>query len=669
MDPDAPLLASINSLAMGGTNAHAILEAAPEPATTTPSTKKHHTVLLSARSVEALDEQTERLGQWVREHPMADLADLTYTLAVGRRPWEYRRAVRATSTDDLAYGLSATNSRRHRNSGPTKNPRVAFLMPGQGAQRPGMAARLYAQDPVFARHLDAQIDLFAEHGVDLAPLLVEEIDSSESGDILRAEIGRTSVTQPAIFAVETALAQALMDRGVQPHALLGHSIGEVAAAALAGVFSPEDAVRFVVARGQAMEDTEPGAMLWVALSAEEVLEDLSDGISVAAVNSAELVTVAGPVASIEALHAAWTEREVPCGRLEVTRAFHSQLMDPAAEKVSAVVAELDPQAPRLAVFSNVTGTHLTPEQATDPQYWADQMRGTVLFSEGVENLLRDGATTLIEVGPGTSLSAMVPSHAGVKLRSTLANQAGDEQESFEELLTTLWLDGVDLDWRPDYADQRRARLSLPGYPFRRTRHWLEPASVMNAGSPAPAPIRQAAPSTQRMVQATPATVGGGQGETFAPVAGTPIERYLRVLWQRLLGADDFEDDQSFFEIGGHSLLAMQMVTRLRRDGATDFEMAALFEAPTLAGLAAQLERIGMVPPTDESGAPAPGAMTEMGLDSPEITISIGTDDEGPRTGAREDADGDDAALLAEINGLSDEEVLARIKELGGGTDG
>ncbi|OLF14717.1 type I polyketide synthase [Actinophytocola xanthii] len=621
-DTDEPLVASINSLAMGGTNVHVVVEEAPRTVASEPSKRRRHPVLLSARSGEALERLGQSLGRWARENPTASVADVAHTLAVGRRDHEIRRAVLATDLDDVAMALSTRGSRRQREQRTRGSVRTAFLFPGQGEQFPGMAVAA-AREPTVAAHLDTVIDLFADlAGRDLRPLLTGPIDDREAAS---ADLARTEVTQPALFAVEWALGRTLLDYGVRPYAMLGHSVGELVGATLCGVMDLETAVRLVGHRGEAMAATPEGAMLYVNLTEDEVVALLPDDLDIAAVNAQRLVVVSGADAALTPFEERLRAEGVSCGRLGVNRGFHSALMDQAVDQFRDVVAGYELSDPTSLLVSNVYGRYLEPDEARSPDYWANQIRRPVRYADGLGLLVDDGVTVFVEIGPGRTLSRLAATTSPDAVHLGLVGGEADTPPDLLEVLTDYWLTGGDVDWSAWYGQERRARISLPGYPFARTRHWLEPkppqAAPAVATASAPPPVQKA--------------------DKPAEFDGTPMQRYVAWLWRVLLGRSDFGLHDSFFEVGGHSLLAMQMVSQLRKHGAGDLEMTDLFELPTVAGLAEKLESLGVRPPAhDEDVAPHT--------------------DEGPRQQAVDD---ELDALLLEVEALSDEEVRARLVEL------
>ncbi|MFF1297252.1 MULTISPECIES: type I polyketide synthase [unclassified Streptomyces] len=623
---ERPARAAVNSVAMGGTNAHVIVEEAPRTPESEPSRRRRHPVILSARTREALDELSRSVGQHVREQPGADVADLAYTLATGRTQWEYRRALPAPSASDAAEALSARGSRRLLDGQVEGTPRPAFLLAGQGSQSVGMGWRLAGTDPLFKKHWDTVLDLFAQDGVDLASVLDPSLGALEEQ---RARLAETDVTQPALFAVEWALGRSLLDCGVRPYALLGHSIGELAAAALAGVFTLESAIRIVAERGRLMAATAPAAMAYAELTEEEALRAVEGtDLVLAAVNGERLVSLAGTADDIGRFL-----RDVPGGRLQVNRAFHSPLVAPAAADLVDVVSRHKLSPPEIRVVSNVTGDYLTDEQATSAEYWGEHLRLPVRFADGVKRLLSDGVNCFFELSPdrsqGTLARATAPDTPSIP---TLLTQKGEDATCLLDALTAYWLLGGEVSWATLYAGERRERLSLPLYPFARTPHWIQPQPVQRATPEAVGePVAVSGPrrDTQDRAQ-TPAAAGR-----------TAMQSYLTELWLNLLGGTEIGLHDDFFDVGGQSLLAMQMVTVLQQDGAEDLAMTTVFEYPTIAGLAEHLEGLGMRPP-ERPTAPPPALEDAPG---PAPTVSP----PDPVLG-----------LVAELEAMSDDEVEARL---------
>ncbi|MFI0418773.1 type I polyketide synthase [Spongiactinospora sp. 9N601] len=673
LDTAEPALGCVNSLGMGGTNAHVVLEAPPERPRSEPSPRRRHPILLSARSAEALQEMSLRLAQWIKENRGEEPADVAWTLATGRPEHPFRRVVVSHDLRDAASAVSARGGRRQRDAHVPRSGRVALLFPGQGAQTLAMGARLATGDPVFREHLNTVTGLFAQDsGLDLG----EVLQPGPGRETVAQEIlARTEITQAALFAVEWALGRTLVQYGVRPYAMLGHSVGELVAATLAGVLTLPDAVAAITLRGRLMSESGPGAMVSVTLPADEAAKRASAAdLAVAAVNGTELVTLSGAIKAVEELERELRAEGVACKRLETAHAFHSPMQEQAAARFGEAMSGTALCPPDSLVVSNVTGAYLTHEQAADPGYWAGHMLRPVQFAVGLELLIRDGVTIFLEAGPGNALSRLAKAAApDTTCLSVLAEESGEERPDLVDVLTGHWLAGGEVDWNAWYAGERRGRLSLPLYPFARTRHWLEPAphETATAAAPRPVPTPVSAPAAR---PAAPAA------QAAADPSWTPMERYLGHVWRALLGVDEIGLHDNFFELGGHSLLAMQLATHLRKDGIESLTMEAMLETPSIALLAQYLESLGATPPDGAHPAPPPPrAASPASPAAPAWPATawppaapVGPLPRQAHADAPGDGDvtGDDdmAALVAEVESMSDEEVLSRLAELEGGAE-
>ncbi|MFF8288536.1 type I polyketide synthase [Streptomyces sp. NPDC016309] len=582
-----PLAAGVSSLGVGGTNAHVVVTEAPPaaPREGTPGPGAAAPVLLvSARTADALREARRRLADALE--PGADLGDVAHSLERGRASFPYRTAVTAR---DPRRAAELLRSDRAPAEAPATAPGIALLMPGQGAQYPGMGKGLYAAGGTFRRELDRCAALFAaETGTD-----VREALFGAGGDD-GAALLRTDVAQAALFAVEYALAGTLAEFGVRPSALGGHSVGEFAAACLAGVMELGDAVRLVAARGRLMGRAPAGTMLQVRLTEDRVREDLpGSGLEVAAVNEPEACVVAGPPAAAAEFAGRLEARGVEVTVLRTAHAFHTTAMDEAAARFADVVATVPLSAPAVPLVSNVTGGWMTAAEATDPARWAAQMRGTVRWAECVRTLLRGSARVLVEAGPGRSLGSAArrgdawgPGHRAVSAMRH-AREALDDGEALSRALGALWEAGADLDWSAARHGGERP-VTLPGYPFRRARHWTDPAYPPRVpGSSGPAgPLSSESESESGS--------GSGSGSESpspvvppSPAGEADVVAVLAEVWSEVLGVVPVRPDDDFFDLGGDSMLASRVAARGRERG-LEFEPKDVFELPTVARLAARV---------------------------------------------------------------------------------
>jgi amino acid adenylation domain-containing protein len=487
-----PRRAGVSSLGMGGTNTHVVLEEAPQraevPAQPAVPERPLSLLVLSARTETALETLTDAMAEHFRTRPDLVLADAAWTLQTGRKLFPCRRTVVAATAQEAADLLTARDPERVYSTLEEARERpVAFLFSGQGSQYPGMGRGLYETEPVFRQEIDRAAGLLLPHlGFDLREALYPESD----GDPAAAErLRQTAVAQPALFAVEHALARLLMSWGIVPDALLGHSVGEITAACLAGVFSLEDALGFVAVRGRLMQAMPPGAMLAVPLAAAEAAAlAATHGAAVAAVNRPDITVLSGPGAVIEAVTSALAARGIEGRPLVTSHAFHSAMMDPVMPELREAAARCTLHPPRLPFLSNLTGTWIRAEEATDPDYWVRQMRGTVRFADGVAELFAEPGRVLVEVGPGNALATAARQHpgrgAGQPVLTTLrhARERRDDTALLLESLGRLWAAGVPIDWAGVHADAARQRTALPTHPFERRRFWIEPKKVEETGA-------------------------------------------------------------------------------------------------------------------------------------------------------------------------------------------
>lgn len=469
-----PRRAGVSSFGFGGTNAHLVLEQAPKREAIK-SSRTHHLLLLSAKTPSALDAATANLGDYLERHPELDLADVAYSLKVGRAEFNHRRAIAVRTREEAIKALAAPSARTGVQQG--KDCSIAFMFSGQGSQYPDMAKELYESEPVFKTHLDRCCELLQPHlGLDLRSLLYPETEARDSAG---QQLQQTAIVQPALFAIEYSLAQLWLAWGIRPNALIGHSIGEWVAATLAGVFSLEEALKLVAVRGKLMQQMPEGAMLAVPLSPSELQPFLSSELVLAVHNAPDACAVSGTKAAIARLEETLQAKEMKTRRLHTSHAFHSPMMEPMLAPFLEQVKTVSLSPPQIPLLSNVTGTWLAAEEAIDPQYWADHLRSTVRFSEGIETLLERPEQILLEVGPGIVLTQLAKRHLsrerenGIFASTHHPKNTQADRAILLDTLGQLWLRGAAIDWSGFYGDKPPQRVPLPTYPFERQRYWIE----------------------------------------------------------------------------------------------------------------------------------------------------------------------------------------------------
>jgi acyl transferase domain-containing protein/acyl carrier protein/ubiquinone/menaquinone biosynthesis C-methylase UbiE len=480
---NTPRRAGVSSFGIGGTNAHVILEEAPvfgQGAGSREQGRNYpHLLCLSAKTASALEKSTANLITHLKEHPEQSLGDVAYTLNIGRRGFNHRRMLICQDLEDAVKGLSNLPAQQvFTNYTEITERSVVFMFPGQGSQYVNMAREIYQTETVFKE----QVDYCSEV---LKPLLSLDlrhiIYPSESNiDEVSKQLQQTAIAQPAIFVIEYALAKLWQSWGVEPQAAIGHSIGEYVAATLAEVFSLEDALSLVAARGQMMQQLPTGAMLSIPLPADKIKSLLGEKLSVAAINQPSQCVVSGSIAAVETLQNQLATQGIECRRLHTSHAFHSPMMEPILEAFAERVKKVTLNPPKLPYISNLTGTWITVTQATNPDYYAQHLRSTVVFAQGVEKLLATPEQVLLEVGPGHTLTTLVKRHPDKASAQTVLTSVRHPQEKQSDTrvlfntLGQLWLTGVKVDWFGFYSQEEYYRLPLPTYPFERQRYWIDP---------------------------------------------------------------------------------------------------------------------------------------------------------------------------------------------------
>lgn len=592
-------VAGISSFGIGGTNAHAILEEAPH-VEALPERESWQVLPISAKSPEALEKATARMAMHLANHPDAALRDVAFTLQQGRKPFAQRRIVAAKSKDEAAELLrKQPQDRVFTGSQEPFDCPLAFMFPGQAAQHVNMGLEVYRAEKQFRDCVDLCCELLKPHlGFDLRRALYPAEDSSAAAE----QLNQTAVTQPAMFVVEYALARLWMEWGVHPDALIGHSIGEYVAACLAGVFSLQDALSLVAARGRLMQSMPRGAMLAVRMDEESIRPYLGDQLSLAVINGPSACVAAGPEDAIRALQTALAEQEINSRLLPTSHAFHSPMMEPILASFQQLFQNIPLRPPNIPFLSNVTGNWMTPAQATDPGYWCKQLRQTVRFADGIGELLKTPRRILLEVGPGhtlTSLAQQHPAKTSGQLALASLSKSSDTTSEMGEIMTALgrlWIAGVSIDWLATTAGEKRRRVPLPTYPFERQRCWIEP----QPSTPTPPRLGEVslgylniqvdAGDAQEAQLPANAAVPGEQPQAPGAKAEdlTDLQKTIAAVWREVLGFGEIGIDENFFALGGDSLLSIQVTSRLRALLRIALPPSALIEAPTIAGLASYI---------------------------------------------------------------------------------
>jgi acyl transferase domain-containing protein len=584
--PGVPRRAGVSALGVGGTNAHVIVEQPPVPVPVG-QPRPHQLLTLSARTPTALDSVAERLAAHLAEHPDLDLADVTWTLRMGRPDHRFRRSVVASDTASAVSALRAATATADVTA---SAPDVVFLFPGQGSQHVGMAAELHEYESVFREAFDECAALAAPVlGLDLREVLYRHADGS-ARRVAADRLATIGIGQPAVFAVEYALAALLRAWGIRPAAVVGHSLGAFAAACVAGVVDLAEAVRLVVRRGALLQSLPAGAMLAVRLRPEELAPLLPPGVSVAAVNGPAQCTVAGPADLITALVPELTAKGVDVRVLSIATAGHSPLVESVVDQFREYVAGMPLRSAELRVLSDTTGTWTHPDDLAQPEYWATHLRAPVRFSQALSTLAAAPERVLVEVGPGRTLATLARQHpdtATLRAVQVLPHPLDDVPDLASVLGAAgrLWTLGVPLDWRAFDDGRRGRRVVLPTYPFERTRYLVRRTN----GRPAGVSTLVAEPVASPVAPVS--TVAGG--------ADTVVD-VLRPVFQDALGMDGFGSDDDFFDAGGDSLTATKLAVWIRERFQVPLTAVEVIRSRTVRACACLVEeRLGRDPAHDD----------------------------------------------------------------------
>jgi len=616
---DQPRFAGVSSFGFGGTNAHIILSESPSmiPITANVLERPRHILVLSAKTEIALQDLIQRTSDSLNKTQYS-LADVCFTANTGRSHFEHRLAIQADSSEELKNGLNAFVA--HTNvsaisTGQAKSgakPKIAFLFTGQGSQYPGMGKQLYETQPVFRAAMDQCAEILAS-GLDCS--LLEILFESDS-------IHQTGYTQPALFAFEYALAQMWRSWGIEPYAVLGHSVGEYVAACIAGVFSLEDSLRLIAERGRLMgsllRNGKMAAVFADAARVTEALKPYQDQVSIAATNGPENTVISGESSAVQIVLDALTKLGIASRPLTVSHAFHSPLMDPILDDFESAARHISFSTPRLFLSSNLTGGILTPDQTPDAAYWRQHIRAEVKFSEGMQALANLGIDAFIEMGPSPVLLGMgkrcLPDSKAAWLPSL--RQGQDDWQIILESLGKLYVHGTDVDWTGFDQGHARHKVPLPNYPFERQRYWLEHSTArvtLHAR-------REASPSVDRSLLQQPSSRSNGKSRPEEKVNGEnqgkvksekqdvindldhqsllnteparrqkAVEDFLQRQAARVLGMDPVRLglNQPLDTLGLDSLMAIELKNSLESQLGIRLSVASLLQGPTISRLATE----------------------------------------------------------------------------------
>ena len=597
---DGPLRAGVSSFGVGGTNAHVIVEEAPSREASDAAAGAQ-LLVLSARSPDALRASASRLADHLAAAPETNLADVAYTLAVGRKAFAHRASIVAADAPSAIASLRGLRMQERE----ARASEVVFMFPGQGAYYAGMGRSLYESEPVFRDALDACAAIaHSELGLRLTDVMF-----AGDADAMNA----TELQQPAIFALEYALARLWISLGVHPAAMIGHSVGEFVAATIGGVWSLEDGLKLVIRRGRLMQAQAPGAMLSVRIDAGAMEKRLPAGLSLAADNAPNASVVSGLHEDVEKLRAALEAEGIAAKTLRTSHAFHSAMMDAVLAPFRDEVARIRLQPSAVPIASTRTGAMLADDEVVSPDYWTRHLRETVRFSPALRALLGNLDVPLLEIGPRAVLSTLVRQHEEARGRiviPSLADAPERERSAWLGAAGQLWSAGVAVSLAELDRRARRHRVRLPTYPFERRRCWLDAAPAPDVSAPA---VVAAALTAIAETRLETAPVENPMPQPAAPADRRPrLVGELKALFEDIAGLDlaDADAGANFMEFGLDSLALTQIALQLQKTFPVKITFRELMESlSTFEQLAMHIDKHLPADAPAPAGIPVPATAT------------------------------------------------------------
>ncbi len=471
IDNDNSRKAGVSSFGIGGTNAHVVLEEAPETRKSG-SNRRNQLLLFSAKSELSLNKYIDSFIQFAKNNTNLNIADSSYTLSVGRETFEYKKHLVYNENVDFINKLNELKEESIHNQIVKERKQVVFMFPGQGNQYINMAKGLYDNEPIFKAYIDKCNTLLK---INTNKDILEIVFAADNN----LSINQTNNAQIALFIIEYSLASTLLQLGIQPDAMIGHSIGEYVAACLSGVFTLEDAISLVNIRGEVMLSAPSGSMLSIRISEKKLLEIIPNEIEISVVNTPEDFVVSGTKDEIQKFKEVLDSKKIQNHLLQTSHAFHSKLMDSVLTDFKMKISDIKFNEPRIPFISNITGNWITSNQATDIQYWTEHIRKPVQFSTGCYKIFNIIPDILLEVGPGNSLQYFIGKHPNENNKQIVIplirhpKQNTEDDFIFIKIIGALWEQGIDINWENYFATEKRNRIPLPTYEFDKKRFWID----------------------------------------------------------------------------------------------------------------------------------------------------------------------------------------------------
>lgn len=587
---ERPLIMGVSSFGIGGTNAHVIVEEPPAPEATGDSeTSWPDLLVLSAKSDYSLNRRKMDLVEYLKGRTYLNIHDVAGTLALGRKHMNKRSFVVASDLEEIISGEKPFTDGEI----DSKVSKIAFMFPGQGAQYLKMGWDLYQKNNTFREILDECFGIYkSETGQDLKAILFESNGSSEA----EQRLASTDVTQPALFIIEYALSKVLQEIDIKPDYLIGHSIGEYVAACIAGVFDLRTALKITIKRGQLMSKMPQGSMMAVR-SGIERLRAISDTyFEVAGDNAPESCTISFRSENTDKVKTLLEKHGIQYITLNTSHAFHSADFDPILSEFNRYVNQFSLKPPQLSFISCLTGTFITREQATSGEYWAKQLRNTVLFRQGISVLADKGSTVFLEVGPNTHLGSLARQSAEITNKNLIISTLGksdtvDERYKVLTALGNLNNVGININFEVSGAIKKSKRIKLPVYPFQRNSHWIDFNRSDIPGTTSTL-IQNSLLKLNNDIDTGTDNVKISTGtETGVVLHSDSYSEKIAGIWNLVIGRKEIEFDDNFFEIGGHSLLALQVLTRIKEVLGFNISLKNFMDNPTINKLSALINSL------------------------------------------------------------------------------
>jgi amino acid adenylation domain-containing protein len=578
-----PLIMGVSSFGIGGTNAHVIVEQAPvKEKSERPTPEWPELILLSAKSEYSLEKRKEDLVKFIKSNPDSDIRDVAYTLANGRSHMLHRSFLVATSLEDIASGKAKFTDAKKDNL----VSKIAFAFPGQGAQYVNMGKDLYKKNETFRNILDECFKIVtSETGEDLGNILFENKDPDEAD----RRLAGTELTQPALFIIEYALTKVLEQLNIRPDYLIGHSIGEYTAACVAGVFDMQTALKIVIKRGQLMSKMPTGKMMAVQTGIDKLKSLAGTDFEIAADNAPEFCTISFKTENSDRVKALLDKNEIRYIPLNTSHAFHSAAFDPIVSEFSDYVNQFRLNPPELPFISCLTGMLITEEQAISGSYWARQLRNSVLFNKGIETIGRNKDIVFLEVGPNTHLSSLIRQNKEVLNKKIIISTLGkpddtDERSKILNAIGNMYSVGINIDTDALRKNYSPNRIALPVYPFDRKRHWIDVKISRTDGSKDLSVVRNVT-DTLQLDEDTSSDIAYNEGIKLDKNTAK-----LFKIWKSLIGSDEIGLDEDFLDLGGNSLLALQIITRIKEVFGISIPLNTFLDNSTITKLGAIINK-------------------------------------------------------------------------------